>query len=136
MPFPTQWPPQPASGNRSIRFFASVTATTVYADNAYIFSQQTGANTYTTIPTIQRGDTTTVVNLGYMSPGGSATSIVCANTIQITNDGAVDVSVSFDGTNLHGIVKAGETICWRERREAGIAVKTTAGTAAVRIESW
>ena len=136
MPYPLNWPPLPASGSRSIRFFKSETATTDYADNAFIFIDDVGANTYTVIPTVRYGDVTSVINIGAASPGSTNAKQVCANTIQVTNDGAVDISISFDGTNEQGIVKVGETVCWRDRREAGIALKVTAGTCAYRAEAW
>lgn len=135
MAFPTNWPPRSQSNNRSIRAFKTGSTSTDYADNAYIFMDLPGANTYTTTTKIAPGDTTTVVNVG-STPGGSDITQICANTIIVTNDGSTEILVSFDGVNTHAVVKQNEVKVWRDRREAGIAVKTASSSSAFRIEAY
>ncbi len=135
MAFPIGWPPKPASSNRSIRAFKSSATTTDWADNAFIFSDLPGANTYTAKPVVRAGLEMTQIDIG-TSPSSTSVAQICANTIQVTNDGSVDIEVTFDGTNIQGIVKQSETICWRDRREAGIAVRTASSSSAYRIEAW
>lgn len=56
MPFPTGWPPRPATTNRSIRFYVAGTLTADYADNAYLFIDGANANTFVPIPYVRAGD--------------------------------------------------------------------------------
>jgi len=66
-----------------------------------------------------------------------------AQNIRIFNDESAgsgnDLEFSFDGTNVHGKVLAGEVLEYEDRREAGIAIRpasTGAFTVAYRIEVW
>ena len=142
MPFPTSWPPRVSSGVRSIRFYIAATATANFADRAYMFAEQAAANVYTTLPVIAPGSNTTI-DVPDMAGGGLATPSVAgvagplaqiwSGNIRIVVTTA-DMEISFDGTNVHGLVKAGESVIYRQRYESGIAVR---GAGAVyTIEAW
>lgn len=137
MALPTNWPPQPATNNRSIRAFVQGTTTADFEDNAYIFIDLPGANTYTERSDLHYGTEKTVYDIG-TTPGYKNITQICANTIQVTNDDTNAIEVSFDGTNVQGVVLQGETICWRDRREAGIALRFPGGGGAsdFRLEAW
>ena len=136
MPFPTGFPPRSSSNRRSIRFFVADTATANFNDKAYLFKDDVGANTYTTLPIIRAGDTTTVVHVGSPSSPESTNPdlLVFSHSIRIFNDGGSDLEFSFDGSVVHGIVKSGKEALYEFRHEAGIAVRG-AGVA-YRIEAW
>jgi hypothetical protein len=141
---------------RSIRFFATGTATADYKDSAWVFSDAP-ANPFTPTPFVGPGAETQVVNVGDQtsspsSPMGTGRDPRDANpnftipsqpqpypatwcsAMRIRNDGGGDLTFSFDGTNDHGVVKAGENFLYWNRFEAGICVKG-AGVA-FRIEAW
>lgn len=59
-----------------------------------------------------------------------------ANTIVVRNKGAGNLLISFDGTNDHGRVNANEVREFRNRYEAGIAVKGDGATPDFEIEAW
>lgn len=136
MPFPAGFPPRSPSNRRSIRFYVSGSATANFDDSAYIFAQDTGANTYTPLPIIAPGDVTTPVHVGSPSSPVStdAELLVFSGSIRIYNDGGGDLEFSFDGTNVQGVVKASKDALYNFRYEAGIAVRG-AGIA-FRIEAW
>jgi hypothetical protein len=166
MAFPEAWPPRPATATRSIRAFKKGTADATFADNAYMFRDLPGANTYKPTPVMAPGDTTAVhfgdynsggapmggrqvpedaaVGLNMTPPdGGEAPphAMLWANTIRVFNDGAAgdgSIEISFDGINVHGELKEGEVFTYRHRHEAGIALRRVlAGkTPAFRIEAW
>ena len=165
MPYPAGWPPRPASGVRSIRVFITGTTTANFSDNAYLFFDIAGANQVTpntqltprsVNPSWNQPTTTGTVSQsgspsGNSSPTGTATGgpnsgqatnidypMIWSNGIRIINDGASSLQYSFDGTNVAGIVKAGEDLYYYNRFEAGIAVNFPAGGAgsAFRIEAW
>jgi hypothetical protein len=77
MAFPEGWPPRPASGRRSIRFFidTGVNATADFADNAYLFSDGISANTFKQTTTLTAGDEKKPTPVGAPDPifdaGGS-----------------------------------------------------------------
>lgn len=142
MPFPASWPPRVASGVRSLRFYVTDTATADFADKAYMFAEQASANVYTALPTIAPGSKTTV-NVPGVAGTGLATPTtagvsgplaqIWSGNIRITVTG-VNLEISFDGTNIHGLVKAGDSVIYRQRHESGIAVR---GNGAVyTIEAW
>lgn len=158
MVLPAGWPPRPASGRRSIRFYKSGTATADFADSAYLFSDVANANTFAPTPYVKPGSTAPVA-VGDLTKGGSPMgggvdvhdvdpttsdttkqpaphNMIWAFGIKVINDGPGDLEISFDGTNVHGVVLAVEkyTLYWH-RHEAGIAVRG-AGGAAFRIEAW
>jgi hypothetical protein len=56
--------------------------------------------------------------------------------MRITNTGANDLEFSFDGTNVHGIVLAGQSADFSNRREAAIAVRGVGGNTTFVIEAW
>lgn len=137
MPLPASWPPRFPSGRRSIRFYKTGAASGAFADNAWIFADAANnANPYTPLPVIAPGSNTTV-NLG-PSPQGTGQNdsdpvpMIWANAIRITAVGG-DIEFSFDGTNIHGKVLSGQSAIYRERVEAGIAVR---GTGTFHVEAW
>lgn len=145
MAFPTEWPPRPPSGVRSIRFFKSGTGTANFADNAYMFLD--AANTFTpgpyvppgggpngtsfTNPLMPTGTGSQSVSLGLTNP---VPPMLWSGTIRLCNDGAGPLEYSFDGTAIHGRLLAGEEFVYRNRHEAGIALRG-AGIA-FRVEAW
>ena len=144
MAFPDNWPPPPVPGRGpSLRFFVSETATAAFADTAYIFSQQTGANPLLPLPTPTASDTPDPGELPGSSdevpqnPAGTVPSggWLYATSIRIINDdGAVTLEYSFDGVTVHGTVLPGEEKLYRSRGEAGIAFRGNG--ADFRCEAW
>jgi hypothetical protein len=61
---------------------------------------------------------------------------IWANTIVVRNKGAGALFISFDGTNDHGRLLAGEVREFRQRYEAGIAIKGDGATPDFEIEAW
>jgi len=151
MAFPTGWPPRTAEGRRSIRFFKTATATAAFADRAYLFIDGTGANTFIPLPYVAPGSKAPV-HIG-RTPSGTGQdahdvnpsaapvdrvvvkAMIWANTLRIFNDDAsVELEFSFDGTNVHGKIPPQSHIVYRNRYEAGIAVRGNG--ADFRIEAW
>ena len=145
MALPAGWPPRPCSGARSIRVYITGMATSDYADNAFIFAQQAGANTYKPTPIVPAGAESTPVAYGDLTAGGSPmggnapilstdpATMIWAHSIRISNDSSSDLTFTFDGTNAAGLVKANTQTQYDFRYEAGIAVK---GSGAFRVEAW
>ena len=133
MAFPTGWPPRFPSGQKNIRFFIKALATANYADRAYLFADQAGANPYVPLPVVRPGED--LSKPGYTGPHDIGTNpagtgqhgddphpMIWSAGIMIVNYGATPIQFSFDGTNDHGEIPAlGEVRM--ERSEAGIAVK-------------
>lgn len=74
-----------------------------------------------------------------LDPYGSTVPHVFASTILIHNDDGTATNTlefSFDGINVHGVVRGGEELVLRRRQEAGIAVRLGVGTPAFRIHAW
>lgn len=159
MAFPADWPPRPATSQRSIRFFKEGTTSNDYADNAWMFRDIPNANTLTPGPAIVPGSSTpatfgtndrsgTPMGGGRpdprfdVLPGEDAASLpkpmLWAQTIQVHNSGANPLYLSFDGVNQHGYVPAGQTRTYRNRYEAGIALKSAqVGQATTYyVEAW
>lgn len=144
MAFPVGWPPRVASSYRSIRFFLAGTGTANFSDNAYLFSDQAAANTYVPLPYVAPGQNTPVqlgppplgggMNANDSDPTASPQTMIWSNSIRIMNDGATDLEFSFDGTNVHGVVKPAEVMLYPYRHEAGISIRG-AGVD-FRIEAW
>lgn len=144
MAFPASWPPRPASATRTLRFYVAGTSTANFSDNAFIFREGTGADTYAKTPKIKAGsndqaDYGSAAVSG--SPAGASSfdpnvvkAQIPATMIQVYNLGGTDLEISFDGTNIHGIVPGGKDVLWAYRCEAGIAVRG-AGLG-FRIEAW
>ena len=136
MPFPTEgWPPRTATGVRSIRFYATGTATAAFADNAFLFAAGAGANPYTPLPNIAPGSNTTAAvpnSSGGGRTGSDPIPAIFSGNLRITAVGG-DCEFSFDGTNTHGKVLSGQSATYRNRYEAGIAVK---GSGTFHIEAW
>ena len=132
MAFPTGWPPRFPSGTRNIRFYIAATATAAFADRAYLFADQAGANPYTPLPDVRPGGDVSAPDYngphnvpatpaGTGQHGDDPHPMIWSEGIQIINKGATPIYFSFDGTNIHGEVPATSEITMR-RREAGIAI--------------
>lgn len=142
MAFPASWPPRVSSSVRSIRFYVTDTATANFVDKAYMFAEQAAANVYTPLPVIAPGSLTTI-NVPDIAGTGLATPSVSgvagplaqiwSGNIRITAT-TQSLEFSFDGTNVHGLVKAGESVIYRQRYEAGIAVR--GNLSVFTIEAW
>jgi hypothetical protein len=157
MPFPAGWPPRPATGRPSLRFFRAGLATAAFDANAYLFSDGTAANPYTPLPVVRPGSSDPVHIGSGPSGTGRAASDAAPNThvgvsglqqavpkemiwsqmIAIYNKGAGELQFSFDGTNIHGSVQATERRLFRMRYEAGISIRGVGGsTPDFEIEAW
>lgn len=143
MPFPAAWPPRISSSVRSIRFFKTGTATANFADSAFLFIDGLGANTFSPAPFVAPGSNAVVNNPATPSGTGSGipnsppppvAPMIWSSSIRIHNESSTPLEFSFDGVNVHGIVKQNEAFTYWSRYEAGIAVR---GNGAVyRIEAW
>jgi len=134
MAFPTGWPPRVPSGIRNIRFFQLGATGGGFDANAYLFIDGVGANPHTPLPTVRAGEDVSTPDYsgphnvdslpaGTGEQGDDPKAMLWAQNIIVHNDGTTDLEVSFDGTNVHGIVPAGEERNYYDRREAGIAVR-------------
>jgi hypothetical protein len=57
--------------------------------------------------------------------------------IIVVNDGAGDMQISFDGTTIHGLIKASEVITFDWRRKKGIYIRGIGGsTPDWRLWAW
>lgn len=150
MAFPTGWPPRPSPGYRSIRFFVEGTATANFADNAYLFGDDVGANPYTPLPVVRPGDditrfptpaATVVPGSGPFGGGqndlGSTKPMFWSFQIQIRILTGTRLEYSFDGTNLHGflLLTDNSSPIIYQRSEAGIALRG-AGGETFSVEAW
>ena len=61
---------------------------------------------------------------------------IWSDAIRIENTGANPLEISFNGTDVHGIVAAGEVKEYYSRREAAIAVRGPTGNTSFIIEAW
>jgi len=140
VPFPPNWPPRVSSGVRSIRFFAEGIATADFDGTAFLFIDGLGANPYTPSPIVPSGSNAPVVNP--LTPTGTGITtqppvvppMLWAGNIRVLNDGGSPLEFSFDGVNVHGKVLPSEALVYRNRYEAGIALRG-AGIA-FRVEAW
>jgi hypothetical protein len=156
MALPVGWPPRPASGLRSIRYYLVGTATANFVDNAFLFADQATANTYKPLPYVPPGGEGVTVALGDLAVSGSPMGggadphdaisdprygppvpvphpMLWCRVLRITStSGALEFS--FDGVVVHGRVGAGLTVTYQERFEAGVALRG-AGAGFV-IEAW
>lgn len=96
----------------TLRGYKAGTATADYADNEIIFSILPG-----------------------VFPTDSQPSKALSSYIIVRNLGAVDIIFSFDGTNTHGRVKAGQEQRYK-RRELGMVVKSTGANSDYEVECW
>jgi hypothetical protein len=155
---PAGWPPRPHSSIRSIRFYVNGTSTALFSDNAFLFATGAGgsADTYTALPNPGTKQTTTdssgnLTSAPVVVPSIAGTgradinpqdgslppvAMVWSMGIRVVNDGTGDLEISFDGTNVHGRLKAGEIANYSRRHEAGIAVRGNGGTPTFKIEAW
>lgn len=159
MALPASWPPRHPSGRASIRFYQEGTTTALFADNAYMFGEQTTANPFKATPYVKPGQETPVaygtINSGGQTPRGAGRAPedtsqffpaadqrvpiphLWPNTILVANGGATPIEISFDGTNVHGKIKSGEVRIYRNRMESGISVREPgAGAIAFSVEAW
>jgi hypothetical protein len=146
---------------RSIRFYKAGTATANWSDNAFLFIDGLAANPFLPTPVVPYGSSGPGVSAAVGnqsipgSPMGAGTALVppgegpgtkpliWANTLHIYNDGSNDLEFTFSAiddagstnTQVHGVVKAGKDSIYRQRYEAGIAVRSVGGTT-FRIEAW
>lgn len=58
---------------------------------------------------------------------------IWSGNILVRNTGGADLTISFDGTTDHGIIGSAATVIYRERYEAGIALK---GSGTFQVEAW
>jgi len=101
------FPPPLPSNNKSLRFYATGTATADYTDNKFSFER------------VDPNDP----NEPEQAWSGSLRIIATTGAIIF----------SFDGTNDHGFVPAGESQTYWDRYEGGIAVK---GAGVFHVEAW
>lgn len=116
MPFPASWPPSTGSGRKSVRIYVDGTATGDWADNAFMFADLLAARC-------------------------GQTDAFPLTALRIYNDGTADLYITFDGVNIHGILRPGEGPLYLNRVESGIAVRTNPTHpsplfTAFRIEGW
>lgn len=145
MAFPSTWPPRVSSGIRSLRVFVTDTATANFVDKAYMFAELTSANPFTPLPVVTAGsnavkDVPNMAGTGLATPvpvtgaEGPSAQIWCSRLRISVTAATADLEYSFDGTNVHGKVKAGESFVYTQRFESGIAVRGL--NAVYRIEAW
>jgi len=96
--------PSPSSV-KSLRFYATGAATANFVDNEFAFE----------------------------IAGSSPSDQGWAGTILVRAVSAA-VEISFDGTNVHGYIPAGEVTTYRNRYEGGIAVRGVGAT--FYVEAW
>lgn len=161
MAFPASWPPRAASGIRSIRFYATGSATANFSDNAFMFAEMAGANTFVPTPYVPPGGVNVQASIGDLtapgSPMGGGRSAYDSNpdphmlsapippppltqiwgkAIRVINGNAVGgaaMYLSFDGATVQGVVLAGTDVIYWDRYESGIAIK---GSGTFYIEAW
>lgn len=114
MPFPENWPSKSGSSRdvSTIRFYHFGLTTGSFEDNAFIFQEKKNCPPAYTFP----------------------------KHIVVYNDGTADVLISFDGINIHGLVRPGRIKTYSNRLETGIAVRSLDDPLLVqsyfRIEAW
>lgn len=158
MPFPTGWPPRRPSGIRSIRFFVSGNCTANFQDNAFLFVDDVGADTFTPLINVPPGAESQGVNIGRDPASPSAASgmgdagspygtgpetpqnpplvpsdvpakpTIWSNTILVRNDKSGALEISFDGINVHDRLLEGEVQIYRNRFEGGICLRGVAAS--------
>lgn len=143
MPYPLHWPPRHATGRRSLRVYLTGTATANFADNAILFGDVAHPdwNPYTPEPVVPPGGAR--VNANFDSPMGGGVGLgdnqpapmLWCQSIAITATTA-DLEISFadtDNTLVQGFIPAGQTKIYRDRYEAGIAIR---GGGTFHLEAW
>jgi len=166
VPFPTEgWPPPRSAGVRSIRVYVKgqVASGSAFADNNWLFQPLDAGYVDSGDSGLPAGDTTTLTTYGdYAKPGppfggrrGNAPqgrtpigvlsdpappASIHSQNIRVTNlstTAGEDLEFSFDGTNVHGYVPAGESRHYEHRYEAGIAIRpTAAANTDFVLEAW
>lgn len=159
MAVPANFPLRPASHRRSLRVYLAGTTTNDFAATGILFKDPLHPDwdPRDPMPNVAIGDRTAVVQVGTnltpgspmgggtpaypnpVAPGTPASAVpvpmAYAGSIAITNNGASPIEFSFDGTNVHGIVPAGARREYRDRFEAGVALRSAAPSAFV-VEAW
>ena len=159
MAFPASWPPRPSSSVRSIRFYATGTATANFSDNALMFAEMAGANTFLPTPYVPPGGVNVLAEVGTAAIPGSPMgggrdahdssydpragivpppplTQIWAKAIRVINSnapGGAAMFLSFDGTTVQGVVLAGTDVIYWDRSESGLAIK---GSGTFYIEAW
>lgn len=149
MAFPDGWPPRPATAVRSIRVLITGTTSSSFEDNAYLFYFVPGANTIDPTPYVAPGSTQQTPIGSFLrtsTPQGGGNDIhnaaynqhisfpyggelppcpmLWCGTLSVTSeDSGADLEFSFDGTYAHGVVPGDSYRTYRNRYEAGIAVR-------------
>lgn len=107
-------PASTGTSRQSIRFFVEDDTTGDFADRTYEF-------------------------VDYITSTKKRTAFPFTE-IRVANDGTADVFVSFDGINIHDVVRPGETRPYQNRVESMVAVRSETGpppkTARFRIDAW
>lgn len=159
MAFPSGWGAKGirlATEGQNLRFYQEGNTTNAFSGNAFAFID--GAN-YTPLVASTPGSESPVIRgssvKGGVPIGGGETNpaspsrflasgepqktapTAWSRVIKVSNLGAVDLQVSFDGVNIHDIIAAGTSETYRERHEGGISVRHVGGVAtAFRIKAW
>jgi hypothetical protein len=146
MAFPVGWPPRPASGVRSIRFYTRGIPTPDFADNAYLFVDGVGANPFLPVSSVRPGEDVSAPDyagphvvpsepMGTSQRGDDPKPMIWSGTIWIMNTGTGILQFSFDGINVHGEVPPApyHQRVFRNRYEAGIALRGGGAAAAGTI---
>jgi len=163
VPFPASWPPRKSAGVRSLRVYKRGTSTAVFEDHAFIFAEIATANTLTPTPILLPGQEGVSVVGGTQTTGSSSPSgagpvaaidanpslpvalqaspppMIWCGALFVANDdapGGNDLEFSFDGTAVHGRLRPGESRIYRDRYEAGIAIRGVPAGVAYRVEAW
>lgn len=160
MAFPAGWPPRPATGVRSIRFFATGNTSNNFSDAAFLFGDTSPKSQVDPVPVATPRDSAAFGSdqrpsspAGFSNTSAKGTSTPQtkvvpyrhASNIWIFNDGVKDLTFTFDeatdigaGAGIHGVVKAGKDMLFRDRYEAGIALKSAVdnNATAYRVFAW
>jgi len=144
MAFPAGWSTRRMPDRRSLRFYKTGSTTANFEDNAYLFSGNADAIPFVPTPVVRPGSTE-VVNLDGPTPYGTGTAnapttvpmLWCSALSIINASDTYDLEVSFDGTNVHGVVLAGERMTYRDRYEAQVSLRGVGGaTVEFHVEAW
>ena len=103
----------------------NTTSTSVKAYNFFAAASSTAA--YVQFVFLNQVSGSAEENLNFMS-----------SELKLTNDGAGDIQYSFDGVNIHGEVRTGESLQTNKRREYSIfiRIKPASVASAFRLEVW
>lgn len=128
MPLPKGFADGNVTGSRSIRFFKTGNTTGSFEDNAWLFGEADSANPAPVPDGIIRAGVGGVYTIDGVPPRTSC------RFVQVRNDGAASLEISYDGVHVHDVVKAGEQQQYEDRMELGISVRGP--NVAFRIVGW